>query len=405
MGSPGGEDAKEKGSVGMRVEANNNMIPIKMWFDSVEPEAMQQAYNLASLPFAFKHIALMSDCHTGYGMPIGGVLATEGVVVPNSVGVDVGCGVAAVRTDLSIQEYAGVTDTWKTVIGMIRDAIPLGRDHRKEPAALCDMPAVPNLPIALAEFDSARYQLGTLGGGNHFIEIQKGSDGFIWIMLHSGSRNVGYKVAQHYNNVAVEMNQRWRTAVPKHVQLAFLPLDTNEGKAYLAEMRWCIEFARRNREVMMGQIQDILRDVFPRVEFSDVLDVAHNYAAMEHHFGKNVMVHRKGATRAREGDVGIIPGSQGTCSYIVEGLGNPESFMSCSHGAGRVMSRSAAREKLDLEAERAVMDKQGIIHGIRTASDLDEAAGAYKDIHDVMAQQSDLVKPVVELRPIAVIKG
>lgn len=389
----------------MRVEAYKDMIPIKMWFDAVEPEAMQQAYNLASLPFAFKHIALMPDCHCGFGMPIGGVLATEGAVIPNAVGVDIGCGVCAVRTDLSVQEYAGATESWKKVIGMIHEAIPLGRDHHKEPAALCNMPAVPNLPIALAEFDSARYQLGTLGGGNHFIEIQKGSDGHIWAMLHSGSRNVGYKVAQHYNNVAVELNQRWKAAVPKHVGLAFLPLDTQEGQDYLFEMEWCIEFARRNRTAMMAKIQGVFDDAFPGVRFDGGIDVAHNYAAMEHHFGKNVMVHRKGATRARAGETGIIPGSQGTCSYIVEGLGNPESFMSCSHGAGRAMSRSAARVGLDLEAERAAMDKQGIIHGIETESDLDEAPGAYKDIEDVMLNQVDLVKPVVELRPLAVVKG
>lgn len=390
----------------MRVEVYKNMIPIKMWFDSVESEAMQQAYNLASLPFAFKHIALMPDCHCGYGMPIGGVLATTGVVIPNAVGVDIGCGMCAVRTSLRAEEYAGQKETWKLVVEAIRDAIPVGCDHHKEMTPKDDMPAIlGEMEIVRQEFDSARYQIGTLGGGNHFIEIQKGSDGFIWIMLHSGSRNVGYKVAQHYNNVAVEMNQRWRTAVPKHVQLAFLPLDTDEGKAYIAEMNWCVEFAVRNRMRMLGGIMEILVKVFGDVQFVKPISIAHNYAAMENHFGKNVMVHRKGATRAREGDVGIIPGSQGTCSYIVEGLGNPESFMSCSHGAGRAMSRSAARKRLDLEAERAVMDKQGIIHGIRTESDLDEAAGAYKDINDVMVQQSDLVKPVVELRPIAVIKG
>jgi tRNA-splicing ligase RtcB len=380
------------------------MRPIKMWFDEVEAEAMQQAYNLAALPFAFHHIALMADCHGGYGMPIGGVLATEGVVIPNAVGVDISCGMAAVATSLDARSHAGDTAAWKTVMGEIRDVIPVGRDHRKEPADRDDMPHVMgDLPIVQKEFDAARYQLGTLGGGNHFIEIQKGSDGFIWIMLHSGSRNVGYKVAQHYNNVAVGLNQRWKTAVPKHVQLAFLPLDTDEGRAYLAEMNWCVEFAFRNRMRMMHAIQAILIRTFPQITFCGVINVAHNYAAIEHHFGKNVMVHRKGATRARAGETGIIPGSQGTCSYIVEGLGNPESFHSCSHGAGRTMSRSAARARLDLEAEQAKM--AGVVHGIRTQSDLDEAPGAYKDINSVMAQQADLVKPVVELRPIAVIKG
>lgn len=390
----------------MRVEAHKNMLPIKMWCDEVEPEAMAQAYNLASLSFAFRHIALMPDCHSGYGMPIGGVLATEGVVIPNAVGVDIGCGVCAVRTSLGVDEYAGRREVWKSVIGSIREVIPVGRDHHQEAAARMDMPMINHdMGIVIQEYDAGRYQLGTLGGGNHFIEIQKGSDGYIWVMLHSGSRNVGYKVAQYHNNVAVDLNQKWRSSVPKHHQLAFLPLNSLEAKAYLAEMHWCVEFAVRNRMRMLGGITEILVRTFRDVRFHEPINIAHNYVVMENHFGRNVMVHRKGATRARKGDVGIIPGSQGTCSYIVEGLGNPESFMSCSHGAGRTMSRSAAKSRLHLDAERAAMDSQGIIHGIRTESDLDEAPGAYKPIDDVMANQSDLVTPTVRLQPIAVVKG
>jgi len=392
----------------MRVEAHQNMLPIKMWFDEVEPEAMQQAYNLAQLPFAFKHIALMPDCHSGYGMPIGGVLATQDVVIPNAVGVDIGCGMCAVKTSLSVEEYAGVSWIWKNIIGRIRDVIPMGREHHKEilpdtllPVCFPEM----GLTIVTQEFDNARYQLGTLGGGNHFLELQKGSDGYIWIMLHSGSRNVGYKVAQFYNQLAINMNQLWKTSVPKHHQLAFLPLSSDQGYDYMQEMMWCVEFAKANRKRMMNLIKDILQNEFKEIRFAEPIDIAHNYAAMEHHFGKNVMVHRKGATRVRLGEIGIIPGSQGTKSYIVEGLGNPESFMSCSHGAGRTMSRSKAKECLDLDTEKAAMDAKGIIHGMRNASDLDEAPGAYKSIDIVMENQKDLVTPIVELEPIAVLKG
>jgi tRNA-splicing ligase RtcB len=292
------------------------------------------------------------------------------------------------------------------VVAEIRKRIPVGKGHHKQPAEVIALPDFTGeYPVVLDQFNSARFQLGTLGGGNHFIEIQKGSDGNIWIMLHSGSRNVGYTVAQRYNAAAIELNQRWRTGVPKGFDLAFLPLDTEEGKSYVREMDWCVDFAFRNRMAMMDVIESIVYDEFPGNSYSPRYNIAHNYAAMEHHFGRNVMVHRKGATRARAGEIGIIPGSQGTASYIVEGLGNPESFTSCSHGAGRAMSRSAARERLNLEVEQMLLDEQGIIHGVNGVSDLDEAPSAYKSISDVMQHQADLVRPITELKPIAVVKG
>jgi tRNA-splicing ligase RtcB len=188
-----------------------------------------------------------------------------------------------------------------------------------------------DMPIVWREYQKARHQVGTLGGGNHFIEIQYGSDGHVWIMIHSGSRNIGKKVAEHYNRIAVSLNERWFSSVPKRWQLAFLPMDTEEANQYRNEMEYCVEFALANRETMTARVMEAFQDILPEVTFDPMINIAHNYAAIENHFDENVMVHRKGATQALEGRLGIIPGSQGTKSYIVRGRGNQESFMSCSH--------------------------------------------------------------------------
>lgn len=378
-------------------------VPIKSWCAIPEVGCVAQAKNLANLPFAFKHIALMPDTHQGYGMPIGGVLATRGVVVPNAVGVDIGCGMCAVKTSATTSDLT--VETLKEIMGEIRKAVPVGFRHHE---AQCPVEEMPDLGIGLTvvgrEFDKARRQLGTLGGGNHFIEIQKDEYGCIWIMIHSGSRNLGKQVADHYNNVAKELNRRWHSAVPPEVDLAFLPMDSEEAKNYVDEMNYCLEFSKGNRAKMVRAIAPIFERVMS-ASLGEVLDVQHNYAKWENHYGENIVIHRKGATSARAGQLGIIPGSQGTRSYIVEGLGNPESFMSCSHGAGRRMGRKEASRKLVLADEVAGMDAKGILHGIRGVGDLDEAAGAYKDIDVVMSEQSDLVKIVTRLEPMAVIKG
>ncbi|HQL67122.1 MAG TPA: RtcB family protein [Caldisericia bacterium] len=394
---------------------STHKFPVKSWCPDVEDGALAQAENLANLPFLFKHVALMPDCHQGYGMPIGGVIATKGVVIPNAVGVDIGCGMSAVRTSVRVEDFDEVA--LKKIMGEIRKEIPVGFNHRKEN---CDEGELPNLvdvaeKIPMVEPEdlfiwneksSARKQLGTLGGGNHFIEIQKGSDGFVWVMIHSGSRNLGKKVADHYNKIAVDLNEKYHSSVPKEHQLAFLPLNTQEARNYLAEMNYCVEFAKANRKKMMSDIERIFRDNGIRfMQTSYRFDIAHNYARMENHFGENVMIHRKGATSAKEFEFGIIPGSMGSSSYIVRGLGNPESFCSCSHGAGRKMGRNEAQKKLILEDEIKRLDEQGIIHGVRNVSDLDEATGAYKDINEVMNNQKDLVEIVVELKPLGVIKG
>ncbi|MDD2731430.1 MAG: RtcB family protein [Candidatus Portnoybacteria bacterium] len=252
-------------------------------------------------------------------------------------------------------------------------------------------------------------QLASLGSGNHFIEIQKGSDGHIWIMIHSGSRNVGLKIADYYNKLAIKLNEKWRSSVPKEWQLAFLPVDSDEGQAYLKEMNYAVEFALANRKLMMDRVIESFRVSLIRNKMVTIMDtepminIAHNYASLENHFGENVWVHRKGATLARKGTIGIIPGSMGTKSYIVEGLGNSESFESCSHGAGRKMSRKEAIKSLVLKDEQEKMKE--IIGAPRTQNDLEEAPGAYKDIDEVMENQKDLVKILVELTPLAVIKG
>jgi tRNA-splicing ligase RtcB (3'-phosphate/5'-hydroxy nucleic acid ligase) len=386
-------------------QINTEKLPIILWLNDVEEGALQQAKNLANLPFAFKHIALMPDCHQGFGMPIGGVLALDEVIIPNAVGVDIGCGMCAVKTSIEQISHPQL----KNIMADIREVTPLGFKHHKTIQDENHMPDHDDpysMEVVSREYESARYQVGTLGGGNHFIEIQKGNDGKIWIMIHSGSRNIGKQVADHYNRLAVKLNEQWKSPVPRSAQLAYLPLDTPESQAYMREMQYCVDFALANRKLMMSRILDIFSDHF-KSEFNafPMINIAHNYASKETHFGKEVIVHRKGATLAEKGTTGIIPGSQGTHSYIVKGKGNTESFNSCSHGAGRVMGRKQAQRSLNLKEEIRKLNEKGIIHAVRSVRDLDEAASAYKDIDVVMKNQEDLVEILVELTPLAVVKG
>jgi tRNA-splicing ligase RtcB len=384
-------------------------LEIKLWTDDIGKGAYRQIMNLSQHPYARKHIAIMPDCHEGFGMPIGGVLATSGVVIPNAVGVDIGCGMSAVRTSLSDIK----TTDLKNIMNGIRDAIPLGFKHHNrsqgdnrmpDPLLLGFDPMM--LPVVSQEYESALRQVGTLGGGNHFIEIQKGDDGFIWIMIHSGSRNIGKQVADYYNRKAISLNKEAGEAYGPGTELAWLNLDSEDGENYLKEMQYCILFAMCSRYLMMERIVQLFEDHFGKgFECVDPINIAHNYAALEKHFGEDLMVHRKGATKASKGLKGIIPGSQGTKSFIVEGKGNPDSFESCSHGAGRVMGRNQAIKTLDLQEEIRRLDKLNIIHSIRNRSDLDEAPSAYKNINEVMSLQTDLVDVLVKLAPLAVIKG
>lgn len=384
-----------------------NQRPVKIWTDTIDPSAMQQIENLCTLPFLFHHLAIMPDVHAGMGMPIGGVLACVDAVIPNAVGVDIGCGMCALKTSWKVSEISKET-LKKIIMSEVRNRIPLGMDHHPEKQDEKYMPQgydFDKLTVCKVQYLAALRQVGTLGGGNHFIEFQKDECDNLWVMIHSGSRNLGKQVGDYYNRIASTLNQRFFSVVSPDIKLPFLPLRTKEFNDYWADMQYCIDFALCNRSLMMERIKEILSDALPGITFEPMINIAHNYAAWENHFGKNVIVHRKGATLAREGITGIIPGSMGTASYIVEGLGNPDSFCSCSHGAGRTMSRKTAVKSLDLEAEIRIMEEKGIIHGMRNQNDLEEATSAYKDIETVMANQQDLVKIKTRLLPVAVIKG
>jgi tRNA-splicing ligase RtcB len=377
-------------------------LPIKIWGEDIEETALEQAKNLAQLPFAFKWIALMPDCHMGYGMPIGGVMATQGVVVPNAVGVDIGCGMRAIQTNVFAKDIN--EKALKEIMGQVRKTIPVGFNHNKGAVEHKVFDEAPDFPIINQQLESARKQIGTLGGGNHFIELQVSESGYLWLMIHSGSRNFGYKIAQEYHKVAKLLCTKWRSDIPT-VDLSFLPMGTKEATGYWHCMNFALEFSKANREVMMNRFMNAVLSILGTVGVVDEIDVHHNYARYENHFGENVIIHRKGAISAKFEERGIIPGSQGTCSYITRGHGNIESFKSSSHGAGRIMSRTKARKELDLDEEINSIEAKGVIHSIRSKEDLDEAPGAYKNIEDVIAYQKDLVMIEEKLTPLGVIKG
>lgn len=374
-------------------------VPIKIWLDDLEDSAIEQSKNLASLPFVFKHVALMPDSHSGFGMPIGGVLATKNTIIPNAVGVDISCGVNAVRTSLTDID----TNTIKKIMSEIRKEIPVGFNKHKDKQTWIGYNDVPNSEIIKSELENSKFSLGSLGGGNHFWELSRSSDSFIWVMIHSGSRNFGLKIANHHHEIAKSLCEKYYSNIPTS-DLSFLPFDSVEGQNYYNDMMFAMKFAKENRKRMMDKTLEIITSITQGTELNRI-DVHHNYAAMEHHYNENVIVHRKGAISARVDEIGIIPGSQGTKSYITLGKGNKESFTSCSHGAGRKMSRTKAQKDLNLDDEIKKLNDQGIVHSIRSVKDLDEASGAYKNISVVMNNQKDLCSIMVELSPLAVIKG
>jgi tRNA-splicing ligase RtcB len=399
----------------------NCLVPIKVWGETIndfEEEARKQIENAASLPFVFHHVCLMPDGHIGYGAPIGGVLATKRAVVVNFVGVDIGCGMTFIGTDIPIEVLNKELDTHGTllkgIIGNIKRNVPVGFEHHREKQSctILDSAISEDNPIIMdhlltSQIEKGYYQVGTLGGGNHFIELQVDENNNLGIMLHSGSRNFGKQICDYYNKLAKELNQQWFSSVDPKIDLAFLPLDSHHGNGYLTWMTLALEFAKANRAAMMHQcIHTVLNMVkkyttLSNINLGEQIDIHHNYAAIENHFGENVIVHRKGAVKAV--GTGIIPGSMGSKSYITVGLENPLSFKSCSHGAGRKMGRKHAREVLDLQAEQEKLS--GILHNLTSIDKLDEAPGAYKDIDIVMENQKDLVSITKTLHPIAVIKG
>jgi tRNA-splicing ligase RtcB len=381
---------------------NNQLVPLKLWLDNpeeLETEALKQALNLTLLPFAYHHIAIMPDAHQGYGMPIGGVLAADDAIIPYAVGLDIGCGMRSAETSIKVRDLS--PEKINLILNQIGKAIPQGFDWHKKPKK---HPIFDELPqevgILREEAQNVRYQLGTLGGGNHFVELQRDPQGILWVMIHSGSRNIGKKVAEHFHKRAVKSCQAKGISLPTS-ELSFFGFDTPDGQEYFKAMSWCQKFSRTNREAMMEIILDILGET-PR----NIIDIHHNYAGIETHFGKEVIVHRKGAVKAEEGLPGVIPGSMGTHSYIVEGMGNLESFQSSAHGAGRRLGRNQARRTIPVERVFREMAEKNIVIATATKHELpEECDSAYKNIDAVMEYQKDLVKIVTTLYPIAVLKG
>lgn len=389
--------------------------PIKVWLESeaqLEEVCLRQAQNLSNLPFLHKWVALMPDTHQGYGMPIGGVIALKDVIIPNAVGVDIGCGVVFSETNVPID--ALTDDIKEVVISAIMKEIPLGFKHHDKKQynyaldqhlRLTDFDFKRNKRL-FPEIDKAHYQIGTLGGGNHFIELQEDEDGNMAIMIHSGSRNFGKQVQTYYDQKAMEYAKKHGFNNLKKMQLSPLPLKSGTGHDYLHWMNLALLFARENRYKMLSVVQNILKKHIKGIEFGEAINVHHNYAALEDHYGESVYVHRKGAIRAQKGDKGIIPGAMGSYSYIVEGMGNPESFNSCSHGAGRILSRSQAIKTLKLDEVLDDLKLQGVKLGTPKKSKVvDEARFAYKNIDEVMNNQRDLVVPKKKLKTTLVVKG
>jgi tRNA-splicing ligase RtcB len=382
-------------------------VPIKSWVNELESRALEQATNLSNLPFAIRHVALMPDAHAGYGMPIGGVLFADKAVVPYAIGVDIGCGVALVETDLTV-ETLGAAGLKATLAQIARD-VPVGtagqpkavdREKALEEIGL-DVPA----SIDAGWFTRAVSQLGTLGSGNHLLELQCDEAGAVFVMLHSGSRSLGKTICDAFHKHALAENRRWHAELP-HDELAYLPTGTSGFEGYWAAMTFALRFAEVNRSRMLDAVEYAFGRHTSIGRFDRVVDVHHNYAAWENHFDRNGIVHRKGAVRARAGETVLIPGSMGTASYVAEGLGNPEAFDTSPHGSGRALSRTAARKGKTSKEGFAEMAQLGVaLHSGDPKTVAEEAAYAYKDIDAVMAASASLVSPTRRLTPLGVVKG
>jgi len=390
----------------MNVLQTGTHKPIKIWspIHEVESSALDQLRNTASLPFIFKHVAVMPDVHYGIGATVGSVVATKGAIVPACVGVDIGCGMMAARMP---RPWKRVSDNIQAVYDAICKAVPVGQDMHNH--SMVDLVDVSHLPKKVQDNpERIGKQLGTLGGGNHFIEVCLDLEDNVWIMLHSGSRGIGNKIGNYYIDRAKEVMNQYMIKL-HDPNLAYLAEGSVLYDEYWRDLQWAQRYAMKNRELMMRLVRDAVAKTIFGTDIKDadmgpelMVNCHHNYAEKENHYGENVIVTRKGAVRARIGDVGIIPGSMGTRSYIVEGLGNPESFCSCSHGAGRVKSRSKAKSAFTLED--AEKQTAGIVCR-KDAGILDELPGAYKDIDRVMENQNDLVRVVAQLRQILCVKG
>jgi tRNA-splicing ligase RtcB len=381
-------------------------VPVKVWspLHEVESAALDQLTNLSNLPCVYRHVAAMPDVHVGKGATVGSVIATHGAIIPAAVGVDIGCGMDAVKLPLFASD---LPDSLNALRVQMEWSIPVGRNQHKSPLKMSevwprwkDFTALDKSVQHL--FNKAQCQIGSLGGGNHFIELCLDESQQVWLMLHSGSRNIGKELAEVYIDKARGLMRQYMISLPDP-DLAYLVEGTTEFAEYWSALQWAQDYAKRNREVMMNfALCAVMMALVKPLEPLLTISCHHNYAEREHHFNHNVIVTRKGAVRAREGDHGIIPGSMGTQSYIVRGLGNPDSFHSCSHGAGRRFSRTEAKRRLTLAD---VVEQTAGVECRKDAGIIDELPGAYKDIDEVMARQSDLVTIEATLKQVMCIKG
>jgi tRNA-splicing ligase RtcB (3'-phosphate/5'-hydroxy nucleic acid ligase) len=392
----------------MPTTINGSNVPIRLWAPpgEVDSRVIAQLKNVAALPWVAHHVAVMADVHAGRGATVGSVIAMRQAVAPAAVGVDIGCGMAAVKTSLRADQ---LPDDLRRLRLAIEAEIPVGKRSHESPAWRS---APDELRVSVEELlgrvddlaarvppGTISGQLGTLGGGNHFIEVCLDAGGAVWLMLHSGSRHVGARLAEHHIEIARRLQHNQALVDP---DLAAFLAGTPAFDSYRRDLYWAQDYARLNRQVMLALLERVMRQAWPRVAFEAPISCHHNYVAEEVHFGEALLVTRKGAIRAGRGELGIIPGSMGTKSFIVRGLGNPASFESASHGAGRRMSRTEARKRF------SVRDLQEQTTGVECRKDpgvIDEAPKAYKNIDRVMAEQRDLVEIVTELKQLVCVKG
>ncbi|MEK7434755.1 MAG: RtcB family protein [Cyanobacteriota bacterium] len=378
--------------------------PIKVWTDisQIEAQAIQQLERISRMPFIYDHVAVMPDVHLGKGATVGSVIATKGAIMPAAVGVDIGCGMLAAKTNLNAKD---LPDSLFQLRSEIEKVVPVGFGCQKDDF-YGNMLDFKNISV-YNDLDPkiitrASTQVGTLGGGNHFIEICLDSENNVWIMLHSGSRNIGNEVASMHIKIAKgEMKKAFKNL--EDPDLAFLTEQTQEFKNYVNDVFWCQEYALKNRKTMFNNILEAIQKIKPDTKIiGEITSCHHNYVSIEEHFGEQVYVTRKGAIRAEIGDLGIVPGSMGTNSYIVKGKGNPDSFNSCSHGAGRKMSRTKAKATFNVED---LIAQTKNVECRKDQGVLDEIPSAYKDIKEVISNQKDLIEVVTELKQILCIKG
>ena len=387
-------------------------VPVKIWTDDVDERSLDQLRNIASLPFIHHHVAAMPDVHLGIGATIGSVIATHKAIIPAAVGVDIGCGMVAARLSITANEID--EKSLQKVFDQISRDVPVGRAQHRHDRVLVDVARPfeaglksltdrhPELIKAFGQDSKWINQIGTLGGGNHFIEVCLDESNQVWVMLHSGSRGIGNVIASYFIALARKDMERWMIQLPDR-DLAYFPEGSEHFADYVEAVHWAQDYAMQNRRSMLELVLAALKRHLPPFEVtSEAVNCHHNYVAMENHYGENVWVTRKGAIRAREGDLGIVPGSMGARSFIVRGRGNPESFCSSAHGAGRRMSRTAAEKQFTVD------DMVAQTHGVICRKDkdvIDEIPGAYKDIDQVMTNQSDLTEILHTLKQVVCVKG